>query len=252
MGRRCLSALALLLISSAAYAWVFDFRPPTPQERKALERFSRVIDQVLAQFKDADWEENVDRSLADVEVNPNSEYPLHLNTFVQRTYDVRGSSDRYKEQVLPLVKEMVQSSDLEQKKELNRQIQDLMHVQVRVRLNQPHIAVIPKPEENHDLQIPGSALAYKTKNEDYSSGSAYVLLFGDVHALQWNPEHNWFDYNFVHAANTPVIENVEFRIYGAEDRIQELLQSIDWQQVNNALTPAQLSPAPTDSAIPQN
>ena len=251
MVRRCLSILALLVISSALYAWVFDFRPPTPQERRVLERFSQVIDQVLAQFKNADWEENVDRSLAEVEVNPNSDYPLHLNTFVQRTYDVRGSSERYKEQVLPLVKEMVQSSDLEQKKELNQQIQDLMHVQVRIRINQPHIAVIPKPEENQDLQIPGAAIAYKIKNEDYSSGVAYVLLFGDVHALQWNPEHNWFDYNFVHAADTPAIENVEFRIYGAEDRIQELLQNVDWKQVNNALTPAQGSPAPTGSAIPQ-
>jgi hypothetical protein len=252
MGHRCLSIFSLLVISSAVYAWAFDFRPPTPQERKVLDKFSQVIDHVLAQFKDDNWEENVDRSLSEVEVNPNSDYPLHLNTFVQRTYDVRGSSERYKEQILPLVKEMVQSPDLEQKKELNQQIQDLMHVQVRVLLNQPHIAVIPKPEENQGLQIPGAVLAYKIKNEDYSSGVAYVLLFGDVHALQWNAEHNWFDYNFMHPGNTPVIENVEFRIYGAEDRIQELLQNIDWNQVNNALTQAQASPASTGSGNPQN
>lgn len=252
MGRRCLSIVALLVISSALYAWVFDFRPPTPRERKVLEKFSEVVDRVLAQFKDADWEENVDRSLAEVEVNPNSDYPLHVNTFVQRTYDVRGSSERYREQVLPLVKEMVQSSDLEQKKELNQQIQDLMHVQVRVRLNEAHIPVIPKPEENQDLRIPGAAFAYKIKNEDYPSGVAYVLLFGNVRAIRWNPEHNWFDYNFVHGANTPAIENVEFSIYGAEDRIQELLRNIDWTKVNDALTPAQEGPANGGSANPRN
>ena len=243
MFRRCLPIPSLVLIAASLCGWAFSFRPPTPQEKKVLDKFSHVIDEVLAQFKDADWEENVDRSLAGVEVDPNSESPLYINSLVQRTYDVRGSSDRYKEHILPLVKEMVQSSDLEQKKELNQQIQDLMHVQVRVRLNQPHIGVIPKPEENQNLQIPGTAFAYKIRNEDYSSGTAYVLFFGDTNALKWNPEHNWFDYTFARPGNTPVVENVEFRIYGADDRIQELLQRIDWNQVNNALTPGETRPA---------
>lgn len=242
MFRRYLPILSLFLIASCLYGWVFSFRPPTPQEQQVLDKFSHVVDQVLAQFKDAEWEENVDRSLAGVEVDPNSDIPLYISSFVQRTYDVRGSSERYKAQILPLVKEMVQSSDLEQKKELNQQIQDLMHVQVRVRLNQPHVAVLPKPEENQALQIPGTAFAYKIRNEDYSSGTAYVLFFGDTNALKWNPEHNWFDYTFSHAGNTPVIENVEFRIYGADDRIQALLQSIDWSQVNDALTPGEAKP----------
>src|SRR5690242_11429285 len=180
MFRRYLPILCLFLIASCLYGWVFSFRPPTPQEKKVLDRFSDVVDQLLAQFKDADWEENIDRSLAGVEVDPNSDSPLYISSFVQRTYDVRGSSERYKEHILPLVKEMVQSSDLEQKKELNQQIQDLMHVQVRVRLNQPHVAVLPKPEENQALQIPGTAFAYKIRNEDYSSGTAYVLFFGDA------------------------------------------------------------------------
>lgn len=252
MFRRCLPILSLLLIASCLYVWAFDFRPPTLQEQKVLDKFSKVVDQLLAQFKDADWEENVDRSLADVEVNPTSDYPLQLNSFVQRTYDVRGSSERYREHILPLVKEMVQSSDFEQKKELNQQIQALMHVQVRIRLNQPHIAVIPKPEENQDLQVPGTALAYKVRNEDYGSGAAYVLFFGDPHALKWNPEHNWFDYTFAHPGNTPVAENVEFRIYGADDRIQQLLQNVDWKQVNNALTPGETGPANPGGSTPHN
>jgi hypothetical protein len=119
---------------------------------------------------------------------------------------------------------------------------------VRVWLNQPHIAVIPKPEENQGLQIAGTAFAYKIRNEEYSSGTAYVLFFGDAHALKWNPEHNWFDYNFAHPGNTPVVENVEFRIYGADDRIQQLLQNIDWKEVNHALTPGEGRPAAADGA----
>jgi hypothetical protein len=40
----------------------------------------------------------------------------------------------------------------------------------------------------------------------------------------------------VHPPNSPFIENIEIRIYGADDRIQELLHKIDWKQINAALT----------------
>lgn len=245
--RLCFIALIVAILPCFAgllRGFVFSFRPPTPQERKVLDHYSDVIEKLLAQFRDDDWEENVDHSLANVEVNPNSDHPLDLNAIVQRTYDVRGSSDRYKEQILPLVKQMVQSQDLDEKKALNQQIQGLMHVQVQVRLNEPHIAVVPAPQhsaspdaQNNDLQIAGTAFAYKINNTAYASGTAYVLLFGDPKAITWNPEHNWFDYKFAHSAATPFVENVEFRIYGADDRIQHLLHAIDWQEVNGALTP---------------
>jgi len=250
--RFCFIALIAVILPcfvGLLHGFVFSFRLPTPQERKVLDKCSKVIEKVLAQFRDDDWEENVDHSLANVEVDPNSEHPLDLNAIIQRTYDVRGSSARYKEQVLPLVKQMVQSQDLDEKKALNQQIQDLMHVQVQVRLNQPHISVVPAPQgassadtqnpelQNNDLQIPGAAFAYKIKNTEYASGTAYVLLFGDARALTWNPEHNWFDYKFAHPAGTPFVENVEFRIYGADDRIQQLLHTIDWQEINKAITP---------------
>lgn len=232
----------ILLVSFAIgglllHALVFDFRPPTREEQKVLSKYSKAVEKLLAQFKDDDWEENVDHSLVNAEVNPNSEQPLTIDSIVQRTYDVRGSSERYKEMVLPLVKQMVQSTDLDEKKELNRQIQDLMHVQVQVRFNRVRISVVPTPQENQDLDIEGAALAYKIRNDAYSSGTAYVLLFGDSKALAWDPEHNAFQYKFVHPAGAPVIENVEFRIYGADDRIQQLLHSIDWKDANDALTP---------------
>lgn len=254
-----LVAAVLPCFAGLLRGFVFSFRPPTPQERKVLDHYSNVIEKVLAQFRDDDWEENVDHSLASVEVNPNSDHSLDLNAIVQRTYDVRGSSDRYKEQILPLVKQMVQSQDLDDKTALNQQIQDLMHVQVQVRLNQPHIAVVPVPEstspdaqnsnatnsesQNNDLQIPGTAFAYKINNTGYASGTAFVLFFGDRKALTWNPQHNWFDYKFAHPAGAAFIENVEFQIYGADDRIQQLLHAIDWQEVNSALTPVNDSDA---------
>lgn len=248
MNHRLVSAILFGLLAGASlplHGAVFDFHPPTPKERKVLEKYSRVIDNVLAQFKDETWQENVDQSLANVEVDPNSEFPLHVNAFVQRTYLVRDNSQRYKEMVLPLVRQMVLTSDLDQKRELNQQVQDLTRIQVQVRLNQPHIAVTPKPEDNHDLQIPGTALAYKIDDTRFFSGSGYVLLFGDPKALSWNSYHNWFDYKFMSGTNASSLENVEFLITGAEDRIQELLRTVDWKQVNSALTSVQPSAAPS-------
>lgn len=246
MTHRFVSAIIFGLLAGVSlplHGTVFDFRPPTPGERRVLQRYSRVIDNVLAQFKDETWQENVDQSLANVEVDPNSEFPLHVNAFVQRTYLVRDSSPRYKEMVLPLVRQMVLSSDLDEKRALNDQIQDLTRVQVQVRLNQPHIAVTPKPEDNHDLHIPGTALAYKIDDSRFFSQSGYVLLFGDAKALSWNSYHNWFDYKFMYGANSSSLENVEFLITGAEDRIQQLLRTVDWKQVNSALTSVQPGPA---------
>ena len=239
MTHRFLSAILFGLLATVSlplHGIVFDFRPPTPRERKVLERYSRVIDKILAQFEDDTWQENVDQSMDNVEVDPNSEFPLHVNAFVQRTYLMRHTSPRYNKMVLPLVKQMVLTSDLEQKRELNQKVLDLTRVQVQVRLNQPHIAVIPKPEENHNLYIPGTALAYKISNSRFFTGSGYVLLFGDPKALTWNSYHNWFDYKFMYGGNAASLENVEFLITGAEDRIQQLLQTVDWKQVNSALT----------------
>jgi hypothetical protein len=245
MFRRSVPILIIVLLIGLTFCYPaapVAFRPPTPEEKQVLEHCSQVINKVLSQFKDDDWEENVDHTLANAQVNANSGHPLDINAFVQHTFDVRGSSDRYTELVLPLVKQMVGTSDLDQKKDLNQQIQELMHVQVQVRLNQPHIAVTPQPVDNEDLRIPGTAFAYRIKNEGYSSGTAYVLFFGDAKALAWNPEHNWFDYRFAHAANTPAIENLEFLIYGADDRIQHLLHTVDWNQVNSAFTRRENTP----------
>lgn len=239
MIRRFLPAVVLVLAAGTSLrlnATVFDFRPPTPQEQRVLDKYSRVINKVLAQFKDETWQENVDQSLANVEVDPSSEFPLHVNAFVQRTYLMRHSSRAYNEKVFPLVRQMVLSSDLDKKRELNQQVEDLTVVQVQVRFNQPHIAVMPNPENSHDLHIPGTAVAYKIDNDELAAASTYVLFFGDPKALSWNSYHNWFDYKFMYVGNTASIENVEFLISGAEDRIQQLLHTIDWNQVNSALT----------------
>ena len=63
------------------------------------------------------------------------------------------------------------------------------------------------------------------------------LLFGNPKAIKWDPASLYFYYYFAHPPNSPFIENVEIRIYGADDRIQQLLRKVDWKEVNLALTP---------------
>jgi hypothetical protein len=42
---------------------------------------------------------------------------------------------------------------------------------------------------------------------------------------------------FGHPDNTPYIENIVVHLWGADDRIQELLKTVHWSEVNAALAP---------------
>ena len=62
------------------------------------------------------------------------------------------------------------------------------------------------------------------------------MAFGDWSPLHWDADHGWYNFAFKHPQNSAFIENVEIRIGGADDRIQQLIRAIDWRQVNTAMT----------------
>jgi len=128
-------------------------------------------------------------------------------------------------------------TDPAKKAAITKGIPDLMHVRVEVHFNRESIGDInPPPPQNPDLHIPGTAFAYKTAANPTSHGVAFVLAFGNWAPLKWDAEHRWYRFKFAHPQNTPFIENIEIGIYGAPDRVEELLHKIDWKQVNDALT----------------
>jgi hypothetical protein len=237
MSRR---ALILILASSLAlpvalYAMGMP-RKPSAAERKVVTKYATVISKVLDQFRSPEWDEKVEGAVADVQVTPDSGTPLTINEMFQRTYDLRKTSPRYKAKLAPMEVKMKAEKDQGAQQLLGAQMQDLMHVQVQVRFNIANIDLDPRPSPKLDLHVPGAAFAYKELSNPFGYGSSYVVVFGNWKTAKRYPSSGITEFHFVHPQNTPFIENVEFRIYGADDRIRELLRTVKWAQVNAALT----------------
>jgi len=227
-------ALAVaLILRCTAYA---ELRKPTPAEQQVLNKYVTVINKVLDQFQSDDWNESVDYSVDDeVQVHPNSGRPLDVDEMFQRSYNVRPGSDRFKRLVQPVIEKLQHEPDPSKKAEITKGVQDLMRLRVEVHFNRESIGFDPPPAANTDLHLEGTAFAYKVNENPDGHGESYLLAFGSWGQLNWDAQHRWYHFRFAHPQNTPYIENIEIRIYGAPDRIQELLHTVDWKQVNEAL-----------------
>lgn len=226
----------LLALFSSAHA---ELRPPTAAEKAVLDKYRTVINQILDQCRSDDWDEKVDYEVSDdVYVHPNSGRPLDVNEMFQRSYDVHYGSDRFNKKVLPPTQKLQETSDMKEKMKYGAEAQKSMRLRIEVHFNYVEASDIePPPGENPDLKISGAAFAYKTKNHvtDANSGAA-ILGFGNWQPLKWDSDHKAYYFHFVHPVNSPYIENVVINFYGASDRIDELLHSIDWTKVNDAMT----------------
>lgn len=212
-------------------------RKPTPEEQKAITNYAAHMNKVLDQFRSPQWEEKVDFTLSDTMVNPDSNRPMDLTEIFQRTYDLRTTSAHYKAVILPKVRQMEKVKDPSEKHLQHAKIEDLLHVQVKVNCNVLVTTLHPGPGKKNAVIVPGAYAAYKDEDNPYGYGASYVLLFGNAKSSRWDPAAGYFYYYFVHPPNSPNIENIEIRIYGADDRIQQLLKTVNWKEVTQALTP---------------
>ena len=138
---------------------------------------------------------------------------------------------------MPLFEKLQSTSDMNEKVKFGHEAQRLMHLRVEVYFNRQNLDIDPPPSKNIDLKIPGTAFAYKIKNKvtDPDSGGA-VLAFGNWQTAKWDAGNGWFHFAFVHKEGTPYVENAEVLLYGAQDRIEELLHGVAWSKVNDAMT----------------
>lgn len=214
-----------------------SLRSPTDAEAKVLARYTTILEPILDQFRSDDWNESIDYSLDDANVNVAADVPLDIDALLERHYDVRNGSARWNAKLAPLVAQMQSKTTPEAMAAVGRQMKTLQHVHVSVHFNVPGADIAPPPPANGPLKIAGPALAYKVSNERFEDGAAYVLLFGRWQTAKWSADAGEFRFSFMHPKLTPFIENVEIRIFGADDRLTELLRIIDWNKVNEALTP---------------
>ena len=232
--RRLLVCSGFILLTSILACAVL--RPPNPAEKQVLEKYESVINKVLDQFQSDDWDENVDYSVGDdVNVSTNTGRPLDVDELFQRTYRVRNDSARWNQVVGPQMAKLEAEPDMSKKMAIGQALQALTSVEVEVHFNSAVSIDAPPPGKGY-IQVPGAAMAYRATANPFTHGSAYVLLFGNWQAMKWDAGKNAYPFHFAHPQNTAYIENVVIQIYGADDRIQELLKKIDWNAVNAGMT----------------
>ncbi|MGZ7091367.1 MAG: hypothetical protein ACXVKH_18030, partial [Candidatus Angelobacter sp.] len=195
-----------------------------------------TMNKVLDQFRSPDWDEKVDTTIDHPTVSTFGDRPMDIDQLLQRTYQVRKDSKRYKTLIEPRLQKLATEKDISKKQLEAAQIEDLQHLQVQVHFNMLVVPMITGPDSKIDPRVPGTVFVHKDRNNPFSHGVAYVLFFSRGKPGRWEEVNDVYRNFFVHKPDTPFIENIEVRIFGSEDRIRELLRKIDWTQVNSALT----------------
>jgi hypothetical protein len=228
--------MALALIWSLEANGQGNLRDPNPQERKILMHYREVIGKVLDQFQSDDWEEKVDYEITDdVSVSGDPDVPLDVNELIQRSYNIRQGSALYQKEVAPLAEKLTATSDPNEMARLAKQ-RKVTNLTVEVHFNRLCVGMDSAPAAASDLHIPGAAAAYHIKPAKFGRGAAVVLLFGDWKTATWNADNSCDRFKFKHAAHQPAIENVIIQMDGSPERIDQLLKTVKWDNVNAALT----------------
>ncbi len=231
-----LAAVALIWSLQAAGQEGGGLRDPNPQEKQILMHYREVIGKVFDQFQSDDWEEKVDYEITDdVSVGNDPNVPLDVNEMIQRSYNVRRGSALYQKEVAPLIAKLSATTDPNEMAQIAKQ-RKVTNLQVEVHFNRLCEGMDSAPAAASDLHIPGTAAAYHIKPAKLGKGAAVVLLFGNWKTATWNADNSCERFKFKHAAHQPAIENLVIQIDGSPERIDQLLKSVKWDEVNGALT----------------
>ncbi len=235
--KRRIGRLALLcaLVPVAMYGY-FAKRPPTPAEEKAVTKYVQTMSKVLDQLGGPDWDEHIDQQIEHPMVNIVDDRPLDIDQLLRRTYEVHPDSKRFQTLIQPRQQKLALLKDASQKDLYRAQTEDLKYLQVEAHFNMLVVPMMNGPDLKRDPKVPGATFVHQDRNNPFGHGVAYVLFFSNGRPGKWDETNGVYRNNFVHPPNSPYIENLEIRIYGAEDRIHELLRKLDWKQVNAALT----------------
>ncbi|HET9838926.1 MAG TPA: hypothetical protein VFR84_11880 [Candidatus Angelobacter sp.] len=228
-------ALLCALVSSALFGF-YQKRKPTPEEEKAIAKYTTVMDRLLNQFRGPDWDETIDAAIDHPMINIMDDRPFDIDQVLVRTYHVRPDSRRYQTLIAPKLQKVAQLKDASARDLERARAEDLKHLQVQVHFNMWVVPMITPPDPKKDPKIPGATFVHHDRDNPFNHGVAYVLFFSNGRVGRWDETNSVYRNVFIHKPGTPYIENLEIRIYGAEDRIRELLRKIDWKQVNAALT----------------
>jgi hypothetical protein len=119
---------------------------------------------------------------------------------------------------------------------LGKQVKSINKIIVDVYINRQNTHINEPGSAGTKISVGGVPVCYKINtSHDGIKENTYWLLFGNWQSSAVG--RYGLAYHFVHPPKTPFIENITVVIAGADDRIQELLKTIDWHPLQSALTP---------------
>lgn len=214
---------------------------PDAAQKKVLDKAIPRIIQVLDQFNGRDWELTSDFYNGKPLIGLSSGVPLDIDQNFERQYKTAENSERFNRLLKPIydrINELMkqQPAPYDSILALGDKMESLSNITVYVYINRENLETHPDPKK--DLSIPGAAFAHRDTGQYFQSekGYSYYLGFGNWKAATWDAAHGWLHFNFIHPRHTPYIENIVVIFFGADDRVKELLNKVDWKILNDALT----------------
>lgn len=227
----------IVLVCCAAGSAHAALRDPTPEEKQALDKATAAIGAIFDPIENDDWEKAQDFYDGNPQVNTRPDVPLDINQNFQRDYHVRPGSRRERDLIQPLEKQLQSAGSPEAMLAIGRKVRPLMTLSAYAYINMGAVDV--KQAAGAAPKAAGAAFVYAVDPKEafcQSGASCYLLGFGNWQAARRRPGEQALRFVFTHKAGTPFVENVVIRLTGADDRIRELLQTLDWNALNNALT----------------
>lgn len=210
-----------------------NLREPNATERQVLEKYRDAIHTVLDSMDSEDWDTTTDFDVDDnVLVSSDPDVPLDVDELIQRSYTVKKDSPLYQREVAPFLAKMQQMSPMEMA-QAGKKLK-MLRLEVQVHFNR---AAAERDARNKtQLQTSGAAYSYVTEESEDKRSQTVVLLFGDWKSAQQRGDD--IKFHFKHPAHTPVVENIVIQMQGSPERIRELLRTVDWKKVNEAMSGA--------------
>lgn len=222
--------IAVLMPLAAARAQTRDL---TSAERALVDRYGHVVGSVLDQFRNDDWLQKIDLTMDDPTTPVTPASPLQVGV-IERTYNARPGSARWNAMIAPYATIVTGGQASPQAMaQAGKAMQPLLHVHVSATFNTRFSALDLK--NGSELKVAGATLAFRDAHPTQYAESGVVLLFSGTETARWVRADGGLRFSFANPPGAVVIENAEIRISGAQDRVEELVRTIDWRQVNTVL-----------------
>jgi hypothetical protein len=224
--------VALASLSIAPAVAQQSMRAPTAEERVILTNYVKVLHSILEQIPDENWVENENHRFdvdEQVEVSNDPDVPFDISESMTREYTIRPGSPLEAERIKalePLLGKFKANPTDPATYTALQKADKPTRINVNVHFNRLGNPVDSGAVSAANLKISGPTGVYKSMSSH--GEESVVLLYGN-----WKAGSR---YHFRRPGRYPAIENIVIEMTGDPDRINHLLQTVDWKSVNTALT----------------